>query len=594
MGQQQTKEAGAASGHARSSSRGMSASASANLVASLSASSLSPPPPPPLPAHLADTVKVDEGGLVPHGVYTGPQDYDQHFVRQHIVDRRLAPFCKGSDDDDEYADADFNSECPICFLYYPAPLNFSRCCHQPICTECFVQMKRADPTSTNPPSSEPRSCPFCVEPNFGVTYTPPEALQHEGRRSGSGSGSGSDSPNDATDATNFAEMAIGNGGVGSLGASKKRILAADDPSVITVDQVRPDWHYKLAQAEAAVARRANRRVIMRQVGDRLIPIGISSSRMGADLAAAAESGRINLNGPGGSIILNDGQNWPGTGSVTTSRRRSSRPSRGAGEGLPELARLMRMGAGEDMEEAMVMEAMRLSLLEHEEQQRKQAEEEKKKKAAAAGAASGDSQAEQGASSSSGPTVGSTASRLQTDAADRTSGGRATSVMDESEAAGSSAAGSRAAASSGAPRLPMSTVDPASLGLSETTINELRELIDGGPSPPASSGSPGEASTPAGGARPRTSMPAPAPVPVPQPVADVQHDPNISSQHGYPSPPPEAGGAGKHVPTAYSTTTAAFDADSSAPGSPSSSGFGVPRSRIVNPNNPFRRSMGEHH
>jgi hypothetical protein len=141
---------------------------------------------------------------------------------------------------------------------------------------------------------------------------------------------------------------------------------------------------------------------------------------------------------------------------------------------------------------------------------------------------------------------------------------------------------------------MSTVDPASLGLSETTINELRELIDGGPSPPASSGSPGEASTPAGGARPRTSMPAPAPVPVPQPVADVQHDPNISSQHGYPSPPPEAGGAGKHVPTAYSTTTAAFDADSSAPGSPSSSGFGVPRSRIVNPNNPFRRSMGEHH
>ncbi len=102
---------------------------------------------------------------MPHGVYTGPQDYDQHFVRQSIVDRRLAPFCKGSDDDDTYADRKFNSECPICFLNYPTPLNFSRCCHQPICTECFVQMKRADPNSHNPPSSEPRSCPFCVEPD---------------------------------------------------------------------------------------------------------------------------------------------------------------------------------------------------------------------------------------------------------------------------------------------------------------------------------------------------------------------------------------------------------------------------------------------
>ncbi len=439
MGQQQTKEAGASgssasgSGHARTSSRGMTPSASGNLVASLSASSFSPPTPPPLPAHLGDDVKVDEGGLVPHDVYTGPKDYDQHFVRQSIVDRRLAPFCKGTDDEDDYADRKFNSECPICFLNYPSPLNFSRCCHQPICSECFVQMKRADPNSHNPPSSEPRSCPFCVEPNFGVTYTPPEVLERQ-RRS---SGSGSDSPNDATDAANFAEMAIGTGGVGDRG--KKKILAADDPSVITVDQVRPDWHYKLAQAEAAIARRANRRVIMRQVGDRLIPIGISSSRMGADLAAAAESGRINMNGPGGSIILNDGQNWPGStsnGSGLTSRRRSSRPSRGATEGLPELARMMRMGAGEDMEEAMVMEAMRLSLLEHEEQQRKQAEEDKKKKAASAAGSTTASPAAPAASSTSA--AASTSRASFSAAAPRAQAPSApVSVLEEAEASQSS-------------------------------------------------------------------------------------------------------------------------------------------------------------
>ncbi|TKY90527.1 hypothetical protein EX895_000525 [Sporisorium graminicola] len=630
MGQQQTKEAGAFgvpgqhSGHARASSRGMSPSTSAALVASLSSSNLRPPSPPPLPAHLADSVKVDEGGLVPHGVYTGPQDYDQHFVRQNIVDRRLAPFCKGTDDDEELADSRFNSECPICFLNYPTPLNFSRCCRQPICTECFVQMQRADPNSHNPPSSEPRACPFCVEPDFGVTYLPPEALEN-GRRSSS-SGSGSNSPNDATDAANFAEMAIGTGGAGVSGAGKKRILPADDPSVITVDQVRPDWHFKLAQAEAAVARRANRRVIMRQVGDRLIPIGISSSRMGADLAAAAESGRINLNGPGGSIILNDGQNWPGAGSVTTSRRRSSRPSRGGNDGVPELARLMRMGAGEDMEEAMVMEAMRLSLLEHEEQQRKQAEEEKKKKAAAVAAgapAQGSSRPSpepSAAAASSSRLSHSNEPSTGSSAATGSANGTAQSVLEEAEASHSSnmvrppftGAASPVAPGTSAPRLPVSMVDPASLGLSQKTMDELRELIDGGPSPPASSAS---ASSPDGissstpvefteTTRSSRSIPAPEPVPVPQPVAGLgsalpqQHDPSISTQHGYPSPPAESSAATAKHATAFSTTTSHVSRYSSAPGSPGSSEFAasaaVPRSRIINPNNPFRRSMGDQH
>lgn len=41
-----------------------------------------------------------------------------------------------------YKDA---TECPICFLYYPPYLNRTRCCDQPICSECFVQIKRPDP-----------------------------------------------------------------------------------------------------------------------------------------------------------------------------------------------------------------------------------------------------------------------------------------------------------------------------------------------------------------------------------------------------------------------------------------------------------------
>ena len=82
-------------------------------------------------------------------------------------------------------------ECPICFLvrgchfivgllglslsniqYYPPNINHSRCCDQAICTECFVQIKRIEPTTTHL-VSEPAACPYCVQDNFGVVYAPP-------------------------------------------------------------------------------------------------------------------------------------------------------------------------------------------------------------------------------------------------------------------------------------------------------------------------------------------------------------------------------------------------------------------------------------
>lgn len=49
----------------------------------------------------------------------------------------------------------------------------------------------------------------------------------------------------------------------------------------TSDHIRPDWEAKLAAVRAAVTRRANRRIIMRQVGDRLIPVGVTSGRVHA-------------------------------------------------------------------------------------------------------------------------------------------------------------------------------------------------------------------------------------------------------------------------------------------------------------------------
>ncbi|KAJ1908837.1 SNF1-interacting protein, partial [Tieghemiomyces parasiticus] len=68
-------------------------------------------------------------------------------------------------------------ECPICFLYYPRHINYSRCCHHAICTECFVQIKRHEPILA------PTTCPFCTQPDFGVTYAPPVAFCDRGSRS---------------------------------------------------------------------------------------------------------------------------------------------------------------------------------------------------------------------------------------------------------------------------------------------------------------------------------------------------------------------------------------------------------------------------
>lgn len=98
----------------------------------------------------------------------------------------------------------------------------------------------------------------------------------------------------------------------SSGTKRRKSFSADSPDVVTIglypeipllpgslksfeDQIRPDWEAKLAAVRAAVTRRANRRIIMRQVGDRLIPIGVTSGRALAEAAAEGVSG--NVEGP---------------------------------------------------------------------------------------------------------------------------------------------------------------------------------------------------------------------------------------------------------------------------------------------------------
>ncbi|KAJ8475399.1 hypothetical protein ONZ51_g6566 [Trametes cubensis] len=320
---------------------------------------------------------VDFGYLTPQGIYTGPRDWNQAVVTQLIIDRKLAPFYRPLEDYDESWDDDqilaarkelpdteggdssraesINStatsrghqkrpsaakeparhpeaaiyrgavECPICFL-----------------------IKRADPTTTHL-VSEPASCPYCVQENFGVVYTPPPW------RAGLGS-EGATPPSwpDSPKATSQQSL---DAAVNPSMKRRRKSFGANDPEVVTVDQIHPDWEAKLAAVRAAVARRANRRIIMRQVGDRLIPVGVTSGRVHA---LPAEEG--------------------GAETAEGSSDRGSRRSRRRQQNQELNQFLGTMGlAGQDLEELMVMEAMRLSLIEHEAQQRRQQEEEAKKK-----------------------------------------------------------------------------------------------------------------------------------------------------------------------------------------------------------------------
>ncbi|KAF9653157.1 hypothetical protein BDM02DRAFT_3183113 [Thelephora ganbajun] len=413
--------------------------------------------------HHDDT--VDFGSLVPQGVYTGPQDWNQAIVAQLIVQRKLAPFYRPLEEYEESWDdeqilasrkelpenletashsetasaassskpdvsSSFRShgkrpsaqkdtakfseaavyrgalECPICFLvrpisnfqcsqnsspfflfnflpvipfrirhplahtesphihtltaplgyataehmfvchvrglaqYYPANINYSRCCGQAICTECFVQIKRSEPTTTHL-VSDPAACPYCVQEHFGVVYTPPPWRTGIGS-DGSSPPSWPDSPKGGSPSSEVA----------GTRSRRRKSFGADSPEVVTIDQIRPDWEAKLAAVRAQAQRRANRRIIMRQVGDRLIPVGVTSGRVHA--------------------LTEDGGDAEGSRSGSRRRRRNQGQN-------PALDRLLGQVdiAGQDLEELMVMEAMRLSLLEHEQQQQRQREEEER-------------------------------------------------------------------------------------------------------------------------------------------------------------------------------------------------------------------------
>ncbi|KAG0048217.1 SNF1-interacting protein [Gryganskiella cystojenkinii] len=332
---------------------------------------------------------IDGGGLLPNGIYTGPQDYDFRIVQRLILQRKLAPFYKGleecADSEDaqqeqkekllraannagssssssssassskqqrplstsvtmpstssmqthsahsNYLEAERERElrrlyqgaieCPICFLYYPRNINRTRCCDKPMCTECFVQLKRLESAPTESPA-----CPYCVEPHFGVIYscTPhPTDLNYVAGQTQHTAGTSM-----SFSSSNNSMERGADGTSPSSPSSRRRSTSHKSPDVVAADDLRPDWNRRILAAA------------QRQPGSRRA--STSSSVSGATFALGRR--------------LATGRSGAG-GSGSNSRRSNS--SAAAADYNGYLTAMRNMGT--DLEELMMMEAMRQSL-----------------------------------------------------------------------------------------------------------------------------------------------------------------------------------------------------------------------------------------
>lgn len=279
-----------------------------------------------------------------------------------------------------YKDA---TECPICFIFYPPYLNKTRCCDQPICSECFVQIKRPDPHppehehhSPSSPSqsqaapqenpdtlvSEPANCPYCQQSEFGVTYEPPPfkrglAYANLAAVNYGSAMSSSSSLNSAASPTLKP----------ASGRRRTTSVSASDAAVITTDKVRPDWATKLANARNHAARRSAAATALHTAAYMMgngathesRGFGFSRFGRGRDSPADSTSGTPTGHGPDTAARL---------AAFSTLAEHHAQRQR---EAQNESGSRRRRSRVEDLEEMMMMEAIRLSLVAEEERKRKE-------------------------------------------------------------------------------------------------------------------------------------------------------------------------------------------------------------------------------
>ncbi|KAI2635230.1 hypothetical protein GGS21DRAFT_490443 [Xylaria nigripes] len=274
-------------------------------------------------------------------------------------------------------------ECPLCLMYYPPYLNRTRCCCQLICSECFVQIKRPDPhfpehhgempnaetsqTRTDERDErlimEPAKCPYCTQPDFGVTYENPpfqRGLAYALPSSNLGA------MNTAMSSTSSLNSSLTPVAANHAKPTRNRAqsVSANAPGVITADRIRPDWAAKLATARAHQRRRAAAADALHHAA---FVMGNQESR--TIFGRSSRFARRQTGGYRGTESPGSGTNHPDTAEDMSSGHDSANRN-GLHRGRIDAAQL---------ENLMMAEAIRLSLAD-EEERRKKAEKEARKEA----------------------------------------------------------------------------------------------------------------------------------------------------------------------------------------------------------------------
>lgn len=229
------------------------------------------------------------------------------------------------------------------------------------------------PEEENQLVSEPAACPFCVQPEFGVTYEAPpfkRGLVYPNQARGLSL---------ASAASAMSSSSSLNSGNGTPGGNRRRTtsLSANAPQVITTDRVRPDWAKKLSDARAHALRRAAAATALHNAA---YVLGNSGSSDGRGLLGRRRrmfgNGGADSSGSGTPGRVPEGISLSHVGAMLAAADRE----RERGASLPDAdGEAFRRGSSrrtrmEDLEELMMMEAIRLSLASEEERRRKEEKE----------------------------------------------------------------------------------------------------------------------------------------------------------------------------------------------------------------------------
>jgi hypothetical protein len=216
--------------------------------------------------------------------------------------------------------------------------------------------------------SEVATCPFCKQPEFGITYVPLPFRRGLTYNTGP-------SPYQMKSAVS-SQTSVSSSGMSGSGRRRGTSISATAPEVVTTDKIRPDWASKLATARAHAARRSAAATALHTAAY------LMNGQDGRQFGPFSRRGmlrRPTLEGDAGVHSAH-----MSAFAMLAERHAQRQQEMDTGLGFqqnpflpPPRASSSRRSRMDDLEDMMMMEAIRLSLAAEEERRKKEEKEAKK-------------------------------------------------------------------------------------------------------------------------------------------------------------------------------------------------------------------------